>query len=224
MLFRSVDAKTKANEIIQRDDKTPAQITWQDLEAQLQNSRRGQEALQIKAQYNVPIQWDPALPAAFFSPDTKICRLNPTQKLDVVASYFVHEMYHAQMFHSNQSADAAKLDEATFVKKMIDEEITGTTRQFELKIELNRSGDASNYAPGEDRYRGAYKFKKDRAIADGKTEQEAHQEGLVNGRRMVEFLIRPTDGSWPRLAPSTLESYEMLYKREWRKTNKIEKP
>jgi hypothetical protein len=212
--------------IIQRDASTTNsnQITWPTLEARLQNSNRGREALQIKTQYSVPIQWRTTLAAASFSPDTKICYLNPTQKLDVLASYFVHEMNHAKMFHTNQSANAKQLDEKTFVEKMLNEEIAGTINQFESGLELNPSGAPSNYAPGEDLYRSAYKFKKDQTLAAGKSAQEAHLAGLLNGRRMVRFLIKPTDGTWPRLAPSRLESYEMMYKREWRSTNRNKTP
>ncbi|MEH2381758.1 MAG: DUF4157 domain-containing protein [Nostoc sp.] len=210
--------------LIQRQERTnSAQVTWAQIEARLQNSSRGREALQIKAQYQVPIGWNPQGAAASFSPDTKVCQLNPNQALDVVASYFVHEMYHAQMFHTNQSADAKKLGEDTFVKRMVDEEIMGTIRQFEAKLELDKLGDSKNFAPGEDLYRSAYKYKRNEAIKAGESEQEAHQKGLSNASKMVSFLIRPTDGTWPRLAPSTYESYEMMYKREWRQTNKLNK-
>ncbi|WP_310483595.1 hypothetical protein [Chamaesiphon sp. VAR_48_metabat_403] len=209
---------------ISSNQNSSVPVNWQNLEAQLKKSNRGREALQIKEQYRVKIEWKSGdAPASFKIDDkkhTEVCNLNPLLKLAVIASYFVHEMYHAQKFYTNQSPQAENTDEDTFVKQMVDEEIEGTIKQFEAKLELDRLGHSNNYAPGEEFYRNAYNEKKKEALKEGKSRLAAHQEGLLAGRRTVELLIRPNDGRWQRLGPSNFESYEMSYRREWKQKNK----
>jgi hypothetical protein len=219
--FPSSLNSTDRNESIQRQNRpNSTQVTWNDISARIQNTSRGREALQIKNQYNVDIVWNTGIHAASFSPDTKKCSLNPNQALDVVVAYFVHEMYHAQVFHTNQMPDATKLDEDTFVKKLIDEEIIGTSKQFELKLELNTLGTSSDLRDAELAYLSAYRYKKNQSLASGKSAQEAHQEGINNGRSRVGFMIRADGNSAPIIGPAPNVRYSEFYSREWRRTNR----
>jgi hypothetical protein len=137
-----------------------------------------------------------------------------------IASYFVHEMHHAKQFYDGKSPDPIGQDEKTWVALMVKEEIDGTTKGFEAKLEMEKNGAAKNDVPPfMNMYRSAYEHAHKTAIAENKTGAEAHAAGLANGSKMTTYLIKPGDKSWPRLAPSQLESYEMYYTREWRKKN-----
>lgn len=196
-------------------------LDWPKVEALLRQSGRGNEALQIKDTYTVPVDLSTSGAPAYFLPDTGHCVINVTLPGPEVAAYFVHEMYHAKQFKEGKSPAAGGQDEQAWVKTMVDEEIVGTIKGFEAKLEMEKNGSApkNDTPPMMTRYRGAYEYARGEALKAGKTEDEAHQAGLKNGYRMTTALIRPSDGSWPELAPNQFESYTMYYKREWRQKN-----
>jgi hypothetical protein len=104
---------------------------------------------------------------------------------------------------------------------MVQEEIDGTIKGFEAKLEMESNGSATknDTPPQMTRYRSAYDYARKKALGENKSEADAHAAGLANGRKMTRYLIKPGDGTWPNLAPNKLESYEMYYRREWRKKN-----
>ncbi|XVV05944.1 hypothetical protein ACQPW3_11350 [Actinosynnema sp. CA-248983] len=74
--------------------------------------------------------------------------------------------------------------------------------------------------PGEEFHRSAYRDA-ERKATEGGADTAAAEEARAAGRRTVEQLIRPSDGSWPRIAPNTFESYEMCYGRVWHKSDAV---
>ena len=215
-----VSASKASAPTVQKDDKpaAAAQIGWAELEPVLKSVPSGVDALGIKSKHQVSVEFSSLTAVASFLPDTNKCLVNPKLSAKVAASYFIHEMNHAARFHTGQSPKAEDTEQAKFVDTLVQEEIDGTVKQFEAALELSPSADMG--LPCETWYRGAYKSTKEKALKESKTEAEAHQLGLANGKRMVKYLIDPPNNEWPRLAPNTYESYRMYYTREWKSKNK----
>ena len=189
----------------------------QKIEAALQQSPQGREALQISQTLKIQIVYQANGPNQY-RPETNVCLINSSLAPVDAAAYFVHEMYHAQRHSQDPSHDdPTKSTEDAFVNRMVQEEIDGTVLAIEAKLD---AGIAPGGLPGEREYRSAYEYARKEAQERGSDAQASVTLGKQRGRKMVGFLIRPGDGSWPRLAPSQLESYEMYYRREWRKSNK----
>ena len=179
----------------------------------------GQHAVQIMGKYAISLTWVTSGAASFDGANK--CTINSSLAPGVAAGYFVHEMYHVEQKLTGNSLDAdatsvqaRTADDATrarlkkaYVDRMVNEEIEGTVRGYEARI-----GQAGPLMPGEDKYRSTYNYWR----KEGKSDSEAK----AMGRRRVEWMLRPTDGSWPDLAPSQLESYEMYYKRIWNQANR----
>jgi hypothetical protein len=202
------------------DADTP-KLDWPQIEALMKKSARGNEALQIKDQHTVPVDLATTGPPAYFLPDKGRCVVNVTLPGPEVVAYLVHEMHHAKQFKEGKSPDAAGQDEVAWVALMVQEEIDGTIKGFEAKLEMEKNGSApkNDSPPQMTRYRSAYDYARKVALGEDKAEAAAHAAGLANGRRMTRYLIKPGDGTWPSLAPNKLESYEMYYRREWRQKN-----
>ena len=217
-------------ETVQRDPVTghPAAgnggtdvLAQQQIEAALQQSAQGQNALKISQTLKIQIVYQAGGPNQY-RPDTNVCLINSGLPPGDAAAYFVHEMYHAQRHSQDPSHDdPTKSAEADFVSRMVQEEIDGTVLAIEAKLD---AGTAPGSLPGEREYRSAYEYARKEALGNGSDARASVELGKQRGRRMVTMLIRPGDGSWPRLAPSQLESYEMYYRREWRHSNKPKAP
>lgn len=191
----------------------PKDAKWQEVENLLGKTSRGREAMANLNNLNVPIEYDPKSPRpAYFDPKSGKVFVNPNMKPDEIAGYVAHEAYHAQQAKSGLSPDPKSTPQKQYVDQMVNEEIEGTVRQFETKLELR--GPAT--APGEDFYRSAYKHASEKALKEGKSPAEAHQAGLDNGRRMVRHLIDPSDGDRHRIGPDQFRSYREYYNREWK--------
>ena len=179
----------------------------------------GQHAVQVMGKYAISLSWVTSGAASFDGANK--CTINSRLAPGVAAGYFVHEMYHVEQKLTGNSPDAdatsvqaRTADDATrarlkkaYVDRMVNEEIEGTVRGYEARI-----GQAGPLMPGEDKYRSTYNYWR----KEGKSDSEAK----AMGRRRVELMLRPTDGSWPDLAPSQLESYAMYYKRIWDQANR----
>lgn len=193
----------------------------QQIEAALQQSAGGQNALKISQTLKIQMVYQPGGPNQY-RPETNECLINSSLPPGDAAAYFVHEMYHAQRHSQDPSHDdPTKSAEADFVSRMVQEEIDGTALAIEAKLD---AGAAPGSLPGEREYRSAYEYARKEALGNGSDVQTSVELGKQRGRKMVNLLIRPSDGSWPRLAPSQLESYEMYYRREWRRSNKPKAP
>ena len=178
----------------------------------------GQHALQILNQYGISLVWVKTGAASFDGGSS--CTISSTLAAGVAAGYFVHEMYHVEQKKTGASPDAdatsvqaRTADDSTrarlkkeYVDRMVTEEIEGTVKGYEARL-----GRPGPLMPGEEKYRSTYDY----WIKAGKSDAEAK----AMGHRRVELMLRPTDGTWPDLAPSQLESYEMYYKRLWNTAN-----
>lgn len=212
--------------LLQRQGAATATQTgkkWKDVEAKLTFSQFGWEAMGVFADNNVKLELRTDGPPAGFLPDTNTCIVNTTMPDYEIASYFVHEMYHASQFHGGQSPKATTMAEDPWVKMMETEEVEGTLKGFLHKLALERFG---YLAPENDRpvgmnyFRGAYEHAYKQAIAAGLDPKEARQRGIANGRRMVRYLIHPNDATQPVLGPNQLDSYERYYHREWQREHR----
>lgn len=193
----------------------------QKIEAALQQSAQGRNALNISQTLKIQLVYQANGPNQY-RPETNVCLINSGLPPGDAAAYFVHEMYHAQRHSQDPSHDdPTKSAEADFVSRMVQEEIDGTALAIEAKLD---AGAAPGGLPGEREYRSAYEYARKEALGNGSDAQASVELGKQRGHKMVNLLIRPGDGSWPRLAPSQLESYEMYYRREWRRSNRPKAP
>ncbi|WP_309112834.1 DUF6782 family putative metallopeptidase [Saccharothrix sp.] len=181
----------------------------------LGSTPEGRHALEVQNEHGITLSWVDG-GAASYDGDSR-CTLNLNMDAARLAGYFVHEMYHVERKKSGASPDAdASPDEQQYVDRMVEEEIEGTVLGFQSRI-----GQSGPLMPGEEFYRLAYQDAKKQALAGGADAATAEEAARSAARRVVRHLIRPTDGSWPRIAPSTLESYEMYYHRVWRKSHAV---
>lgn len=177
----------------------------------LASTPQGQRALAVQDKYSIVLSWVDTGAASFdgFSR----CELNQNLDSGVLAGYFIHEMYHVEQKKSGSSPDADTSPvEQEYVDRMVNEEIEGTALAFEARV--NASGPLM---PGEEHYRLAFKDAKGHALAKGADAATADAEARKAARSRVSELIRPSDKTWPRIAPNMFESYDMYYHRVWRK-------
>ena len=212
--------------LLQRQGAATAARTgtkWEDVEAKLSFSKYGWEAMGVFSANNVRLELRTDGPPAGFLPDTNTCIVNTTMPDYEIACYFVHEMYHASQFHGGKSPGATTMAEDPWVQQMETEEIEGTLKGFLHKLALESFG---YLAPENDRpvgmnyFRGAYRHAYKQAIAAGLAPTEARQRGIANGRRMVRYLIHPTDNTQAVLGPNQLDTYERYYHREWQREHR----
>lgn len=183
--------------------------------AALASTPQGQQALAIKDKYSINLSWVDSGAASFDGDAT--CHLNQNLDAGVLAGYFVHEMHHVERKKSGASPDAdASPVEKDYVDRMVTEEVEGTALGFE-----SRANSSGPFMPGEEFYRPVYRKTKEEALANGDDASTAETKARDAGKRIVWKLIRPGDGTWPRIAPSTLESYDMYYHRVWRRAHGI---
>ncbi len=211
--------------------------SWADVEAQLRHTDFGQEALQIKARYGVDV--DPvhgSAQAAAYYPKTNHCELNMSKPTYEVATYFVHEMYHALQARTGKSPNATT-DEAramgkdAWVKMMVEEEIEGTYRGFQHKIALE-FGKKTILVPtpqadapvGMTPFRKSYLYAYVQSMKSDRDMAKAHRAGLKKGRDTIVEMI--TGGSErfqftrTRLGGTGGVSYTLKYRHEWDLDNK----
>ncbi|RKT75057.1 hypothetical protein DFJ66_8434 [Saccharothrix variisporea] len=183
--------------------------------ALLAGTPEGRHALQVRDDHGITLSWVDG-GAASYDGESR-CTLNLNMDAGRLAGYFVHEMHHVERKKSGASPDAdASPDEKQYVDRMVGEEIEGTVLGFQSRI-----GQPGPLMPGEEFYRIAHRDARDQALRAGADATAAEGAGRAAGRRAVEQLIRPSDGSWPRIAPNTFESYEMYYHRVWRKSHQV---
>lgn len=179
----------------------------------LAGTAQGQQAVATRERYGIILSWTDSGAASFDGADR--CYLNQNLDVNVIAGYFIHEMHHVERKKSGSSPDAdLSPDEQEYVDRMVNEEIDGTVLGFEARI-----SSPGSLMPGEEFYRQAYTSAKNRSLAAGEDPLAAEQKGREAGRGIVSQLIRPRDGSWPRIAPNQFESYDMFYRRIWRRSH-----
>ena len=106
----------------------------------LSASSIGQEALAAATKYSVVIVFQAkGRPAAYDAGDNH-CYLDPATATNELATYFVHEMYHARQSQLGLSPLPDKApDREAWVDSMVKEEVAATYRSFEARVEAGIS-------------------------------------------------------------------------------------
>ena len=106
----------------------------------LSGSSVGQEALAAATKFAVIVVFQAkGRPAAYDAGDNH-CYLDPATATNELATYFVHEMYHARQSQLGLSPLPDKApDREAWVDSMVKEEVTATYRSFEARVEAGIS-------------------------------------------------------------------------------------
>jgi hypothetical protein len=186
----------------------------------LNKSAWGRHALDVQQKYSVVIEMANSGVAKYDS-GTNHCTINTTMAPALIAGYFVHEMNHAEMNKTGKSAQADTApDRDAYVTKMVEEEITGTVRQFEAALESMPPGPGVSLQGSgmehEADYRRVYIYWHDKAVSEGKSEAEAMAQGKAYGAKRTRLFIQPQN---PRdlggLGPDPNSTYADYYRRQW---------
>jgi len=191
----------------------------QPIIALLQQASEGQWALNALNTYKVTlVLTNVGLPAKYEA-NSNTCTMNIALPPGVVASYFVHEMYHAQQEKTGKSGDAKKMDKQTFVGTMVNEEIAGTVKGYQAYMELEQKGQVPANAarpPRFDSYKRAYNAGREQAQKANPTasEPELHQAGIKNADAAIRWYVN--EGG---LGPNEGVTYRQSYGAEWERSH-----
>jgi hypothetical protein len=189
------------------------------VESLLQATAEGRHALSVMHTYQVTlILTDTGRPAYYDLRGT--CTLNKSLPPAVIASYFTHEMYHAEQAKTGKTGNPRKMEKNPYVTQMVDEEIEGTVRGYSAHLELERKGTLPAGTPEPPRYdsfRSAYKVGRERAqkANSGASEADLHAAGLANAKAMIRWWIK--EGG---LGPFQGVTYAQYYAADWDRANK----
>jgi hypothetical protein len=209
--------------VVEADHAAGKATTWERVESDLSFSAYGWEAMGILKNNNIKLNKTTSGPIAGFQPDQNVCFINLMMPSYEIASYFVHEMYHASQFHGKKSPAATTMASNAWVSMMVTEEVDGTIKGFMHKLALERWGRApANDRPaGMNKFRSAYNYAFKKAIAEGAEPTEARKQGIANGERMIRLIFkRPSRTMSADLQPNLFETYSEYYHREWAKETK----
>lgn len=188
----------------------------------------GRDALDVMVANKVRTVWASDGPPANFAQTLNRVRLNKTLRADVLSAYFVHEMYHASQFHAGKSPGPELHDDmGRWVKILVDEEIEGTAIGYLHKLQLERTeprATADDNPAHMTYFRGAFDAGYKEAIGQGKSIEDARADGRARGRKMAEYLIRPSGGDRHRLGVGDWLSYTDYYEHEWKQAHKAPAP
>lgn len=184
----------------------------------LDASEEGKAAQDIMGKRKVTVDWLYAGSGSFFDGENGV-HINKSENAPSAALVFVHEMNHAEYHHLGKTADISKLDRATYVKTMIDEEAEGTVKSIVAKIEMEGGLQVCLNASFvmEKEYAVAYKnaidelVKKNPAASEQEKKNAGRQAGL---KRVNEGFY---DGTI--VTSTTGESYANYYGKAWDKMN-----
>jgi hypothetical protein len=189
------------------------------VEPLLQATAEGRHALSVMRTYQVTlILTDTGRPAYYDLRGT--CTLNKSLPPAVIASYFTHEMYHAEQAKTGKTGDPKKMEKDPYVTQMVNEEIEGTVRGYTAHLELERNGTlpaGTPEPPRSDSFRIAYKTGRERAQKANPAASEAdlHAAGLENAKAAIRYWIK--EGG---LAPGPGVTYRQYYAADWDRANK----
>jgi hypothetical protein len=138
----------------------------------------------------------------------------------VAASYFVHEMYHAQQEKTGKSGHAKTMEKSAFVKKMVTEEIVGTVKGYQAFMELEEKGQVPPDAARPPHYAdftSAYKAGRETAQKANPTAAgpELHEAGIKNAAAALRWWVG--EGG---LGPAKGITYAQSYGAEWEKAQR----
>ena len=180
----------------------------------------GQWALKVMTTYGVRLILTQKGRPAYYDANANECTVNVALAPAVVASYFVHEMYHAQRERTGHGGDPKKMEKEPFIKAMVNEEIQGTVRGYQAYLELEQKGQVPSNAPRPPRYesyKSAYQAGRERTLKDNPraSEAEVHAGGLTNAAEAIRWYV--WEGG---LGPFEGVSYAQFYAEEWKKAHR----
>lgn len=228
-----VKAVTQSAGTIQRDNSpnspAPGQVkpdynpspeeARQALITALESSDLGRKAGEIFNKHKVGIVWHDTGTAGF-EDRTNVCHINRKLGPREAASYFIHEMHHANEFHTGKTKSPeayADSEKANYVKMMVNEEIEATFNQFESLYEMGGvGGNVSDSSPLKLLTPQYIRVRKDwisRHLKDNPSDQEgAEKLSKSKGKALIKYwFVRQTKGTNPSLAPNNFQSYEEYY-------------
>jgi hypothetical protein len=199
-------------------DPTPDQARAA-LIAALAKTPLGQKAAEIFNKYNVGIIWEEKGTAGF-EDRVNACHLNRKLGPNEAASYFIHEMYHASEFHSNNSRSPEKYpasEKEAYVKMMVNEEIEANFLQFESLYQMGGVGaKVSSIGPLQEltpNYIRIRRYWLDQHLKEHPEDKEG-AEALSKGKckqLIALWFERPSKRMTPKLAPNMFQTYAEYY-------------
>lgn len=197
-------------------DPTPEQAR-NGLIAALGGTALGQKAAAVFNKNGVGIIWEDKGTAGFEDARNAV-HLNRKIRSHELASYFVHEMHHAQQFHAGVTKmpeNSPASDKTAWVNSMVNEEIEANFLQFE---EIYQAGDGGKAFSGlrPDLPPQFVRVRKD-WIARHLKEHPGDQEGAekvsqAKGKALIKYWFeRPTPSMSPSLAPNQFQTYREYY-------------
>ncbi len=162
----------------------------------------------------VPIEYDPS--DGYYFNGTKIV-LN-TNSPERMALDLVHEANHAMQKAAGKTADVNKETRDEYVRKMLEEEITGTVNAIELKQALLKKGKTiSAVPPLESDYVDAYKKAVDELKKSNPSASEADLDAA--GKKAGREAVKKGFDSGKIVTSNTHEKYAIYYGKEWDKAH-----
>ena len=192
----------------------------------LQRTEEGRWALNVMRTNGVTLilSNDKNAAAAYYRAKDNSCTLNTSLAPEVVASYFVHEMYHAERKATGKTGDPRKMQKEEYVKTMVEEEIQGTVRGYTAHLELEKKGQLppnASFPPRFDFFRSAYNTGRDlaRKANAGASEPELHRAGLSRAEAAIRYFVKER-GLGPFAGPGGLGiTYGEYYSADWEKAH-----
>ena len=162
---------------------------------------------------------------AFYNGNDNSCTLNTSLAPEVVASYFVHEMYHADRKATGKTGDPKKMLKEDYVKIMVEEEIQGTVRGYEATLELEKKGQLpvnAKFPPRFDFFRSAYNTGREMAqkANPAASEAELHQAGLKRAEAAIRYFVRERGLGPHAVAGGLGMTYAEYYSADWEKAHR----
>ncbi len=187
----------------------------------LSGSSVGQEALAAATKFAVIVVFQAkGRPAAYDAGDNH-CYLDPATATNELATYFVHEMYHARQSQLGLSPLPDKApDREAWVDSMVKEEVTATYRSFEARVEAGISTPlgAGPLADAWNQYMRVRRYWREEHLKSSPNDAAgAEALSIAKGRALVQYQIVgvPNGGTLPALGPDRISSYADFYRRQW---------
>lgn len=187
------------------------------LVAALGQTSLGGKAAEIFNKYKVGIAWGESGTAGF-EDRTNVVHLNRKLRSHELATYFIHEMHHAEQFNSGASKSPeayAGTEKDRYVKTMVSEEVEALFRQFESIYEagggnLSYAGIRPDLPPTYVRVRKDWIGRHlEKNPGDNAGAEKVSQSKC---RQLIRIWVdRPSRSTSPALAPNLFQSYQEYY-------------
>lgn len=190
--------------------------SFTDIEPLLKLVEEGRWALQVRQSYGVVLSFKPsqAMPAFY---DGSTCTLDQSMSAAKLASYFTHEMYHAELQNLGQSSDIDSLTQQEYSDEMVMEEYIANIQQYQFFVTLDvvhgklpRNPSEAITPPRYAQYRSAYDAGLVKAAQAKIAQGDRHAFAMVNANRLLRIFTVERG-----LGVGGL-SYREFYIKQWR--------